>query len=497
MKKKIIVVAIAIAAALALPAVAMADPAADLITILVKKGVLTPEEGELLMKGHTVEKETAAEKEVPAETKVMAEKKKGDEVITSFKDGIAWESADKEFRMSLNGRVQADYRQFVSPNTTKPNTFDIRRAYFGAKGKFYKNVEFETIFDFAKPSASTSGNTNVMVEYFLNLNYWEQAQLKLGQYKMPMGMEEHGSSRFINFQERSLAMQLVPSFERGIQLHGVPAKGVYYALAVSNGSMTNSGLQNSTESTGNAANHDGKDVIGRLTVNLADQMDNMKDTVIHVGGAFSRGSQDSGGAANLSYSTEARGATFFITKNLVAGSRVNVERNAGEFALASGPVKFTSELVREGLTFGNGAGVSAGDRDLRSWYAAVNWNITGESYAPTYGGGKFNGRLKPNQNFTGPGSGLGAWEVGMRYSKFNASNFTAADVTPTTAIVGTATSATDVRAMTLGLKWILNPHTRFLLNYVKTDFKNATGADVVVSGGTSEKAVTFRGQVDF
>ena len=484
MQKKIIMVAIV--AALALPAVAMADSAIDLVNVLIKKGVLTQEEGELLMKGHTVENEVAAEKEAKAEAKVVAEKKKGDEVITSFKDGISWETADKAFKMSLNGRVQADYRQFQSPQTTKPNTFDIRRAYFGAKGKFYDHVEFEALTDFAKGAATGGTNMNVMIEYFLNLDYWEQAQLKLGQFKMPMGMEELGSSRFINFQERSLAMNLVPAFDRGLQLHGVPAKGITYALAVSNGNLSNSYLQNTTEAAGNAANHDGKDVTGRITVNLADQMDNMKDAVIHVGGAFSRGSQD-GNGATLSYGTEAKGATFFTSKALTAGTRVEVDRNALELGLASGPVKFTSEWVREGLTVGSGSAVAAGDRDLTSWYAAVNWNITGESYAPTYKKGKFGERLKPNQNFTGPGSGLGAWEVGMRYSKFDAGDF----------VGQTTVSATDVRAMTLGLKWILNPHTRFLLNYVKTDFRNTTGGDVVIAGGTSEKAVTFRGQVDF
>lgn len=476
MQKKIIVAAIA--AALAFPAVAMADSATDLVNVLIKKGVLTREEGDLLIKSRTGEKE------------VVAEKKKGDEVITSFKDGISWESADKEFKMSLNGRVQADYRQFSSPATTKSNTFDIRRGYLGVKGKFYKNIEFETTADFAK-------STTVMTDYWVNLNYWEQVQLKFGQFKMPMGMEELGSSRFINFQERSMAMSLVPSFDRGIQLHGIPSKGITYALAISNGNMTNTGLQNTTEPTGGSAANDGKDVTGRFTVNIANQMDNMSDAVIHVGGAFSRGTQD-GNATLLTMATEARGGTFFSTKagGYTAGNKVKVGRNAFELGLATGPVKFTSEYVK--ASFDNnaaavGAGVAAGNRDLKSWYAAINWNITGESYAPTYAGGKFGSRLKPNQNFTGSGSGLGAWEVGMRYSKFDASNFAVADL-----LVATATNvmATTADATTLGLKWIVNPHTRFLANYVKTNFKNAAGT-ALVGGSSNEKAVTFRGQVDF
>lgn len=485
MQKKIIVAAIA--AVLAFPTVAVATSADDLVNIMIKKGMLTREEGDQLMKLSAMDKEAEAQKQ-----KVEAQKQ-SNEVITSFKDGISWESADKEFKMSINGRVQADYRQFIAPNTGKPNTFDIRRAYLGVKGRFYKNVEFETLADFAKPSAASP---SPMIEYFLNLNYWEQAQLKIGQFKMPMGMEELGSSRFINFQERSMAMSLVPSFDRGIQLHGVPRKGVYYALAVSNGNMTNTGLQNTTEPAGGSAANDGKDVTGRLTFNIADLMGNMQDAVVHVGGAFSRGDQD-GNATQLTMATEARGGTFFSTKagGYTAGNRVKVGRNAFELALAKGPVKFSSEYVKASFDNATAAGIAAGNRDLKSWYAAANWNITGESYAPTYdsASAKFGKRLKPNQNFTGSGSGWGAWEVGARYSKFDATNFAVADILAATA---TNVMANNANATTLGLKWIVNPHTRFLLNYVKTDFKNAAGT-ALVNGSASEKAITFRGQVDF
>ena len=80
-----------------------------------------------------------------------------------------------------------------------------------------------------------------------------------------------------------------------------------------------------------------------------------------------------------------------------------------------------------------------------------------------------------------------------RRSKFDASNFAVADLLAATA---TNVMATSTNATTLGLKWILNPHTRLLLNYVKTDFKNAAGT-ALVNGSASEKAVIFRGQVDF
>ncbi|MEQ1668600.1 MAG: porin, partial [Sulfuriferula sp.] len=290
------------------------------------------------------------------------------------------------------------------------------------------------------------------------------------------GMEEQTSARFINFQERSLAMNLVPAYDRGIQVHGAPLKGTTYALALSNGNLAANTLQNTTEPDKIT---DGKDVTGRATVNIAELMD-IKDTVIHLGGAFSRGDVD-GGGKTIKVGTEGKGATFFETKAFATGDKISVARNGVELGVSMGPVKFTSEYVK--ASYDGEVNNVAGSRDIDSWYAAINWNITGESYTPTYKGGKFGSRLKPNANFR-PGAGWGAWEAGLRYSDFDASDFAGQ--------VATASGATKATAWTTGLKWIVNPNTRFLLNYVKTDFNG-----VKVGGADSERAITMRGQFDF
>ena len=69
---------------------ALADSTDDIINALIGKGVLTKEEGALLQKGRTGEKETA-------------EKKKAGEVKASFKDGLVFESDDKETSIKLIG----------------------------------------------------------------------------------------------------------------------------------------------------------------------------------------------------------------------------------------------------------------------------------------------------------------------------------------------------------------------------------------------------------
>ncbi len=56
------------------------------------------------------------------------------------------------------------------------------------------------------------------------------------------------------------------------------------------------------------------------------------------------------------------------------------------------------------------------------------WNVTGEPFAGMYKEGMF-GRLKPSNNFGD--KGWGALQVGLRYSKFGASDFKATNAAGT------------------------------------------------------------------
>jgi phosphate-selective porin OprO/OprP len=66
--------------------------------------------------------------------------------------------------------------------------------------------------------------------------WWKPMQLRLGKFKMPFSLEELTSSNYIDFQERSFANALAPAKLTGAMLHGVPVKGLYYGLALTNGS---------------------------------------------------------------------------------------------------------------------------------------------------------------------------------------------------------------------------------------------------------------------
>ncbi|MDP3332799.1 MAG: porin [Methylococcaceae bacterium] len=479
---------------------AMADSTDDIVNALIAKGVLTEEEGALLVKGRTGEKEAAA-------------KKKESAISASFKDGIVFESGDKQHKMSINGRAQLDYRSFNNEDSTnQADTFDIRRAYLGVKGTFYNTYDYEVTYNGANAAGS-----DLLYAYF-NARYWDAAQLKLGQFKQPFSMEELGSSRFTNFTERSFVTQLVPSVDRGIQLHGVPTKGLTYAVGAFNGVGINGGTAANDTFGGNtaaatgvtavpASASDGKAYTGRVTANIAEFIGN-KDAVFHLGAAYSKSTENSNTSA-IGMRSEGRGTNVFASQAFTALSSTNkgydLNRTGLEAAVAYGPFKFQSEYVKaEFEPDGNTAlvtGAVAGQSyDIDAWYAAVNWNITGESYADVYKDGLFGGRLKPKSEFSPRDGkyGWGAWEIGARYSKLDASDFAAAQtnrvfITPGSS-ANNATKFNEADAITLGLKWIPSPNVRYMLNYVTTDMDCVSG---VVCTNDEEKAINLRAQIDF
>ena len=80
---------------------------------------------------------------------------------------------------------------------------------------------------------------------------------------------------------------LVPQKERGIMIHGVPALGMTYGLALSNGQGKNN--------LDLLAVVEGPDVIGRATLNFAELMGQQAKAVYHVGVEGSVGDQSAGG----------------------------------------------------------------------------------------------------------------------------------------------------------------------------------------------------------
>ncbi|MEO8419161.1 MAG: porin [Methylophilaceae bacterium] len=478
MKLRGVMAAVSGALLMGIGANAMADSSDDLLQALIAKGVLTEEEGAQLLKGREVEKQS-----------------KSSEIKAKFKDGIMFESADGQHSMAVEGRAHFDYHNFSgyseSSNPATSNiadNFEFRRARIGVKGKFYNDYTYEI------QTNLLGSNTNTIDQAWLNVGWWKEAQFKFGRYKTPFGLEKMTSSNNIDFAERSFVNQLAPNEKLGAMIWGEPVAGVIYQANV---------FQNDFSEADNKTND--LFVGGRVAANIA-KMAGWNDAVLHIGaagfsGEYGVAATSAAPASVVSFRTEPRGlANIFRARLGGAGATTTdaaVQQDTGalELAAAYGPFKLQGEYAKASYDAKHVAANSKVSGDVDAWYVEALWLMTGESYADTYKEGAW-GAIKPKNEFVHPGAigsgAYGAWELGIRYSEFDAS-----DIAIKQASAGTSlTDNAKAQAYTGGIKWILNPNVRFLLNYTRTNYDQP----ITVATGVSsdhEDALTLRGQLNF
>ncbi len=436
-----------------------------------------------------IENQVSQSKIVKSEEKGSS---KGSPIYGSFKDGLVFEDGTGNWKLQLNGRIQADYRTY-QPDEWKNDTFSIRRARFGGTFSFLKDFAVRVEGEYANDSTGARGTTALTYGY-LDFNRWSAAKIRVGQFKPFFGLERPQSTNFTDFTELSLATHngsiFTSTYDRGVMVFGDPLPWLNYNAYIVNGTAQN------VDDV-----RDSKDIGGRINANFA-SFTETKDLVLHVGASASTGSIGFSTSAgnSITQSTEASGAQFFSVANVssagtgttLAPSRFTSDRErlGLETALAYGPVKVQAEYINANFEGKRGpTTITSFDNDIKVWYADVNWLVTGESYADSYKSGVF-GRLKPKNNFDTK-DGWGAFELGLRYSKFDASDFNA--ILPAATTTTAFTSEAD--AWTAGAKWLLNPNARLVLNYIQTEFED----DIRINGklDDTEKAVVLRAQYDF
>jgi phosphate-selective porin OprO/OprP len=213
-KMRGVVAAVAGALMFGFGANAMADSTDDIVNALMAKGVLTEEEGALLLKGREGEKAGNAKKPVVKE-----------------KDGsFSLSSGDGKNSVALTGRLHFDYRQSdmdnfagaaadaAYPYSADPDSksvgdhFRVRRARIGIKGRLGGVADYML-------QGNITG-TNTLDEAYIDINKYDQAGFKYGKFKVPYGLEQQTSSNNIDFLERSYVDQNVPAKRMGAMVHG-------------------------------------------------------------------------------------------------------------------------------------------------------------------------------------------------------------------------------------------------------------------------------------
>lgn len=415
--------------AIAMPA--MADSTEDIVNALVAKGVLTEEEGALLMKGRAGEKEAAAK---------MAKKQA---VVEMGKSGLRVKSGDGDFSMQLGGRVQADWSDHsgddhLAGGKEGVDGTEIRRARINVKGTAFKDFYYQIETDFAKNAV---GMKDVVVAY----TGFEPFELTFGQQKPNMSMEIEESSNDIMFIERSLVSPLAfYGFDRAIGTNLKASGHDWSAMA---------GIWGDAISPGNANLDEGRMWSARATwapINEADRL-------IHLGfGYGDRHSAENNSSINSHNSTISLNTTNMsqlALTSLTNGTGANTfNGNIEGFAMADlefsamyGPLSFQSEFTRATVDRSAGSNIN-----LDAYYMQVGWTLTGESRTYVGSDGEFK-RLKPKSNFDLKNGTWGAWELAARYDMLD--------------MIDKDVDGGKQKRWTLGVNWYLNDSIRLMADW--------------------------------
>lgn len=542
-------IAVAVAAVFAtLSAPAMAADAKSLLDLMLKKGVITQAEYDDYLKSDAYENEQFKEKRTDSELSKASKFVQKHEKDGSVKEsGFGYKSADGNNEINLTGRLHFDLRKIDNNFGTtadrdagsESDRFSLRRARIGVTGVLNKDINYELITNLV------GSNANLLDTGWANYAVSPEFQVRVGKFKQPYGMETLTSSNNISFMERSYQDQIAPGKQFGAMLHG-EAKAFNYAA-----SIYQTGFDRSSNQMGV-----GPEAAARLTTDIAKAFNFGADSVLHIGLAATAGklevtpltsSQDGSDSITKGSFLEFRDENYGLSKvyrnriygttpcstnttsavctyggySLPASETASVEKKllGLELAGAYKATKFQYEYTEGDFTAtSNKYSSNASYRTATSSgkakvsYFEIIHNLTGEDWAPTYKSGVF-GSVKPKSAFSiKDGTGLGAWQIGIRYSKYDASSFGAANKYQSDGTAGTdgTTAAYQVEGSpkgetwTYGLTWIMNPNARIMLNYSMTKFGSGfKPVDVGTTGsspsttGDKENVISLRSQFNF
>lgn len=367
----------------------------------------------------------------------------------------------------LTGFFQMDAGWFRQDAPSTAQLGDIqddrgfRRTRLAAVGKVAENVSYMLEMDFAfvgRPSFMDVWMNVSKVPLFGNV--------RVGQYRMPFGMDELTSVKELTFLERPLTQPMGPFRQIGIGLHdNTDDENITWAA---------SAFGSATDAFGNSIGDRGYGLASRITAVVAE--DNSADFLVHTGFGYSYIATPNSTVQyrhTPEYAGQFTGAIgdvpFFTDSGLLPAENANLLN--GELASTWGSWHAQSELRYNIVNLDNG-----GDAGFPSFYAQSGYILTGEHRTYNKAGGVL-GRVKPKCPVGIKGGGIGAWELACRYSLVDLSDG--------------AIRGGSLHDMTCGLNWYLNDFTKFQFNYIQADLNRTP------TGDSRTDIFAVRAQLDF
>lgn len=351
------------------------------------------------------------------------------DINIQFNKGLQGSTEDGNFKFKFGGRIMWDTAYYSADSgleaalgSTFEDGSEFRRSRLYISGTIYKNVIFEAQYDFA------GGDADFKDVYVGIKGLPFIGTLKAGHFKEPFSLENLTSSKYISLMERNanndvfvhgrnsgLGFQNTMADERGTYAFGVFKDAGAFGDSVC----------------------DNRNFTGRVT-GLPWKGEN--GDLLHVGAGASLRKPCSD---TVSFS--ARPESYLAEKVLSTGSITSddYEIYNVELALVFGPASLQGEYFLTELDTGG-----ASDPDLHGHYVEATWWLTGESRKYNKSAGAFS-RTSPNNNFAPDGAGWGGWQLAARYTGVDLSDI----------------AGQELKVLTFGVNWHLNPNARVMVNY--------------------------------
>ena len=325
------------------------------------------------------------------------------EMTAGYKKKFYIKSADDLFQINIGGRLHADWWSYegghIEPwgGADFSNTFFLRRARINTTGHLWgKAHKFKVQADF------TEGGGQEIRDGWMELAYVPWLKIRFGQFKVPFAREYVQSALYIQFPERSLAVDnLSHGRDVGIMAHGDLFDGrLTYATAIINGAGAGRGDDN-----------DEYDWVYRLVAKPFRKSGNPWLEGFEIGHNLQTGNQPLGRGIR----GRTAGDVDYYNPGTIAGVLPQVLRHGTrtrvgvDGAWYIGPFSLTWEYlhVDEHRHDVNQYGRrSLGSIEHNGWYVTTSYLLTGEKKGPK--------SIKPKNNFDPLKGGWGAWEVAAR-----------------------------------------------------------------------------------
>ena len=378
----------------------------------------------------------------------------------------------RNFRLNFEAKLQEDAHAthpdapgLQCAGATLPSACDweFHRNRIGVSGKVGKHIDFEIVRELTEQELTEKqlilGETakSQWKDVNVDLDYFKRAQIQVGKFKVPFGLDELTGVTHNDFVYRSLgAMYLSPGRDVGGQVHGRFFKrGLNYwaGLFQHDGDNARSKkIEGGNETF--AARVTGAPFRRGMAPRFGD---------LELGGAFavSQLSNDSFRPNGF------RGRTviaqdYFYESVYVKGTRRRFET---DLDWTAGPASVRAEYTH--VLDGRQA-QGLGDEDLpdaraRAWYVSGTWALTGDRKARPF---------KPENDFLS--GGMGGVEVAARYERlwFDSVDATSLSGPASRTPRADAILSSGNRVLTLGVNWTLNRFWKLQLNAIREHLEN-------------------------